>query len=279
MELFILLALAGSAVFLLHGFQDDEAETDTAEAELPEEPDGPPAEPDESETAIELRGSDAEDILHGGAGDDVLFGEGGADTLVGGAGNDQLYSGSGLVETDNYNHYPGDLTKVGDDGDVLNGGSGDDHLWIGPGSAATGGSGADSFHAFTNTYAPGTEAALITDFDPQEDQLLVDFPVVSRHATLPDFSLDDAIAGLSVEYAPDQEQTLIAMDGVAIARLPGDQSDISVAFHDDYSTAEDRWRNAAGDPISAEEGAEASVILTAQEYYSIMGVHETARPA
>lgn len=60
---------------------------------------------------------------------------------------------------------------------------------------------------------------------------------------------------------------------------PGDQSDISVAFHDDYSTAEDRWRNAAGDPITAEEGAEASVILPAQEYYSIMGIDETARPA
>jgi len=47
----------------------------------------------------------------------------------------------------------------------------------------------------------------------------------------------------------------IAMVGTAIATLPGDQSGIRIASHDDYCTGENRWRDAAGDPISAEQGA------------------------
>ncbi|OBY25763.1 hypothetical protein [Leisingera sp. JC1] len=227
-----------------------------------------------------VRGTSGDDELDGTAGEDVIFGENGADTLSGGAGNDTLYSGSGSVHYEgSYNHYPGDLTKIGDDGDLLDGGAGDDHLWIGPGTTATGGAGADSFRAFTNVFDPGTPAAEITDFDPAEDQLLIDFPVVSSHGTLPDFLLEDAIAGLRIEYDAGQDNTLIAMDGTAIATLPGNQSGISIAFHDDYSTDEDRWRDASGNTISAEQGGQASIILTAQEFYSVFGDNGTAGPA
>lgn len=227
-----------------------------------------------------VRGTSGDDELAGTAGYDVVFGESGADTLSGGAGNDWLFSGSGAVFYEgSYNHYPGDLTRIGDDGDVLDGGAGDDHLWIGPGTTAAGGAGADSFHAFTNVFEPGTPAAEISDFDPSEDQLRIDFPVVAGHSRVPDFHLEDAIAGLSINYDADQDSTLIAMDGVSIATLPGDQSGVGIAFHDDYSTSEDRWRNAAGEEISAEDGADAAILLTAQDYYSVFGINETAAPA
>ena len=226
------------------------------------------------------RGTDGADNLAGTAGDDLIFGEGGTDTLSGGAGNDSLFSGSGTVHyPDSYNHYPGDLTQVGDDGDVLEGGAGDDHLWIGPGTTATGGAGADSFHAFANVYDAGTPAAEITDFDPAEDQLMIDFPVVAGFGSLPSFSFEDAIAGLSVTYDAGQDSTMIAMDGIAVATLPGDQSAISIAFHDDYSTDEDRWRDASGNVISAEQGATASILLTAQQDQSVLGTNYDAVPA
>ncbi len=227
-----------------------------------------------------IGGTAGDDDLEGTAGGDVIFGEGGADTLSGGEGNDSLFSGSGLVHySGSYNHYPGDLTMVGDDGDVLFGGRGDDHLWIGPGTTATGGEGADGFHAFTNVYDARTPAAEITDFDPIEDKLMIDFPVTVGYSTLPDFHFEDAIAGLAIGYDAVHDQTLIAMDGVGIATLPGDQSEVSIAFHDDYSTDEDRWRDAAGNPISPEQGAAASVILTAQQDQSVLGTNYGARAA
>lgn len=226
------------------------------------------------------RGTDGDDNLVGTAGDDVIFGEGGADTLTGGEGNDILFSGSGTVHfPESYNHYPGDLTQVGDDGDVLDGGAGDDTLWIGPGTTATGGEGADSFHAFANVYEPGSAAAEITDFNPSEDKLMIGFPVVAGFGSLPSFSFEDAIAGLSIAYDADQDSTLITMDGVAVATLPGDQSGISVAFHDDYSTDEDRWRDASGNTISAADGNAASIILTAHQDQSVLGDNYDATPA
>ena len=220
-----------------------------------------------------IRGTSGDDTLTGTAGADVIFGEGGADTLTGGAGNDALFSGSGTVfYPDSYNHYPGDLTKVGDDGDVLDGGAGDDDLWIGPRTTATGGAGADTFHAFTNVYDAGAEPAEITDFDPAEDQLLIDFPISPASGATPAFLFEDAIAGLTMTYDSDADQTLLAMDGVAITTLNGDQSTASVAFHDNYSTDEDRWRDGAGDPVTAAQGQAASIILEARELFSVVGL-------
>lgn len=171
------------------------------------------------------------------------------------------------------------MAQAGDDGDVLSGGDGDDQLWIGPGTTATGGPGTDSFHAFANAYGAASPAAKITDFDPVEDQLRIDFPVGAGSGSVPGYSFEDAIAGLSVAYDADQDSTLIAMDGIAVAALPGNQSGISIAFQDDYSTAEDRWRDASGGEISAEDGRQASIILTAHEYSSVFGENGTDRPA
>jgi Ca2+-binding RTX toxin-like protein len=227
-----------------------------------------------------IRGTSDDDILAGSEGDDVIFGERGADSLFGGEGDDTLFSGSGTGFYEySYNHLPGNLTQVGDDGDMLDGGEGDDQLWIGPGTIATGGEGADSFRAFSNVYEAGSPAAEITDFDPAEDQMQIDFPVGAGFGSAPSYSFEDAIAGLSVAYDADQDSTLIAMGGIAIATLPGDQSGISIAFHDDYSTDEDRWRDASGTEISAEDGQQASIILRAQEYFSVFGENGTGRPA
>ena len=220
-----------------------------------------------------IRGTSGDDVLTGTGGNDVIFGEGGADTLTGGEGDDSLFSGSGTVfYPDSYNHYPGDLTKVGEDGDVLDGGAGDDDLWIGPGTTATGGAGADTFHAFTNVFDAGAEPAEITDFDPAEDQLLIDFPITPASGATPAFLFDDAIAGLTLTYDSDADHTLLAMDGVAITTLNGDQSAASVAFHDNYSTDEDRWRDGAGAVITADQGQAASIILEARELFSVVGL-------
>lgn len=225
-------------------------------------------------------GTAGDDNLAGTAGDDVIFGEGGADTLTGGEGNDSLFSGSGTLHyPESYNNYPGDLTQVGDDGDVLDGGAGDDHLWMGPGTTATGGEGADTFRAYTNVYEAGTPAAEITDFDPSVDKLMIDFPVSASTGDQLGFSFEDAIAGLNVTYDADQGSTLITMDGIAIAAVPGDQSGISIAFHDDYSIDEDRWRDGSGNVISADDGNDASVILTAQAGESVLGTNYDAIPA
>lgn len=214
-------------------------------------------------------GTAADDTLSGTAGNDVIFGEDGADTIDGGDGEDALFSGSGLIyNSAAYNHSPGTLSKVGSDGDVLNGGSGDDDLWIGPATTAMGGAGADTFYAFANVYETDTPGAVITDFDPIEDRLLIDFPV----GPTADDSFESAIAGLSVEYDVTEDVTQIVMNGVAVAVLNGDQSNTSLALHDDYSTGEDRWIDGDGTPITAEAGSEASIVLTAVEYYSVLGV-------
>lgn len=220
-----------------------------------------------------IQGTDDDDTLTGTDGDDVIFGEDGADTIDGGEGDDTLFSGSGaLYYPETYTHSPGTVSTVGDDGDVLDGGAGDDTLWIGPETTATGGDGADTFRAFANVYEDGTPAARITDFDPDEDVLAVDFPVYAASGPVEAFGLEDAISRLTVSYDDVADMTLIAMDGVAIAAINGDRSDVSIAFHDDYSTSEDRWRDADGNEITAETGANASIILTAAEYTSVVGV-------
>lgn len=76
MELFILLAFAGSAAFLLQEILDDEDETEAAGTELTEEleaPGLPPEEPAGPDADLELRGSaGTTDALSGGDGSDTL---------------------------------------------------------------------------------------------------------------------------------------------------------------------------------------------------------------
>ncbi|WP_282095228.1 hypothetical protein [Epibacterium ulvae] len=226
------------------------------------------------------RGTQEADLLTGGDTDDALFGEDGADTIIGGAGDDILLSGSGLSYYPyGFNHSPGSVTRVGDDGDILDGGAGDDTLWIGPGTQATGGSGADVFEAFANVYDVDDEAATITDFDPTEDQLIVSFPLSGGIVrSLPEFDLDDALERFDLSYDADQDKTLVILNNFTVATLPGNQSDIRVAFHDGYSESGLPWYDADGSLLSEQEGLAASIQVIGTADTSVVGVYYNDTP-
>lgn len=107
-----------------------------------------------------LAGGNGNDALHGREGADVMAGDAGADTLFGGDGDDLLL---GRL-----------LGDQGDDVDFLNGGDGADTLIAGAGDILTGGDGADDFMLGDWGDAAGTDApAQLTDFDPDEDRMVV----------------------------------------------------------------------------------------------------------
>lgn len=120
------------------------------------------------------------DFLQGGDGDDILYGDEGNDTLIGGPGNDLLAGGQG-----------NDVLNGGDGNDILYGGEGDDVLVGGLGGdrlfgdagfdtfylewgadTVTGGKDKDTFILFPTLGGISlAEAAIITDFNPLEDEL------------------------------------------------------------------------------------------------------------
>jgi Ca2+-binding RTX toxin-like protein len=116
-----------------------------------------------------------DDTVMGGGGDDDVSGGAGADVLGGGEGNDLVRGGLGADEVDGG---AGDDTLWGgseasddEDVDFLNGGAGDDVLHLGAGDYGNGGAGADSF--VLQDFAAGSPVAQITDFNPDEDGLVI----------------------------------------------------------------------------------------------------------
>lgn len=92
-------------------------------------------------------------IMDGGAGDDILLGGGGGDILIGGAGQDYLLGGIGT--------------------DDLSGGDGDDLIvGLGGTDTLTGGAGRDTFVLYGDGH-------VITDFNPDEDILILLDPAIS----------------------------------------------------------------------------------------------------
>jgi Ca2+-binding RTX toxin-like protein len=164
-----------------------------------------------------LTGGAGDDSVTGGADQDSLFGNEGDDSLDGGAGNDQLAGGAGL---DNLDGGAGNDTiwgqsESGDDHslDFLNGGAGDDTLVLGAGDYGNGGEGADRF-ALMDIKA-GDPPMQITDFNPQEDSLVV----IYDPALHPDPQLTTQTSDAGV--------TLL-LDGVAVANLQSlDQLDLN----------------------------------------------------
>ncbi|MCT7958467.1 hypothetical protein [Laspinema palackyanum] len=127
-----------------------------------------------------IYGWQGNDVLTGADGDDILYGDEGNDSLTGGNGNDLLAGSQG-----------DDVFDGGDGNDILYGGQGDDILIGGLGGdrlfgdsgfdtfylesgadTVTGGKDQDTFILFPplggNTLV---EAAIITDFNPLEDEL------------------------------------------------------------------------------------------------------------
>ena len=127
------------------------------------EPDGQPISndlPDEPDPDLALHGDEWDDTLEGGSGKDQIAGGAGDDYLSGHDGDDSLWGDAG-----------NDLALGGAGADVLDGGAGDDMLHLGAGDYGNGGAGADSF--VLHDFAAGSPVAQITDFNPDEDGLVI----------------------------------------------------------------------------------------------------------
>ena len=149
-----------------------------------------------------LSGGDGDDRLAGGAGDDRLIGGEGRDTLTGGAGDDLL---DGTVFDDD--------GQDRDDGDILAGGDGNDTIAGGRADVMTGGAGSDTFilaasdrGAMDDYSESSDDVALITDFDPREDTIEIDYR-----------GTDDPI----IDIQEQDGATRILLDGMEVVRLTG----------------------------------------------------------
>ncbi|GGO34927.1 hypothetical protein GCM10010991_26440 [Gemmobacter aquaticus] len=182
-----------------------------------------------------LRGEGGADRIAGNAGDDQLSGENGRDTLSGGAGNDSLLGGSGddkltgqqgddwlnggfgndrLVGGEGSDTLDGDFGddhlnshhdgQSDDKADFLNGGAGNDVIEPGSGDYANGGEGRDLFRL--GGWIAAGEAALVTDFDPDQDQIEVVYD--------PDAHPD---AELTIEHDPRTGAAHLKLDGRPLA--------------------------------------------------------------
>lgn len=121
-----------------------------------------------------VSGGSGNDLLTGGMGDDSVFGndgndgilEGrGADVINGNDGNDIIASSRFITDADGAIQVDTDF-----EADTVNGGDGDDVILFGRGDIVTGGDGDDDLIA--GSWLEGREAATITDFEPDDDQLI-----------------------------------------------------------------------------------------------------------
>lgn len=162
----------------------------------------------------ELVGAEGDELIYGGNGNDGLYGGGGGnDKLFGGSGNDALYSsygndtlyggsgndiinGAGVVYPD---ARAGQSLGTGEI-DVLTGGMGKDIFQLWGGNARSGVN--PYYNDFDSSTAGTSDYALITDFNPSEDVILL-----TRYAVYPsppatvEYSLAASPNGLPVGTA------------------------------------------------------------------------------
>lgn len=170
-----------------------------------------------------LSGDDGDDTIEGGDDFNAIFGGRGADLLIGGASGDLIDGGMLPTDVDlsDVLEAPNSISTLDDARpDTLQGGDGDDWLFVGAGDQASGGAGADTF----NLVEPASdEVAVLTDFDPDEDLLTVQFdPEGMSQLTVVDQGEDAQIVVDGEVWALVQGAagTLTAMDG-EIVRIAG----------------------------------------------------------
>ena len=124
-----------------------------------------------------IAASDAADTITGGAGNDYISGglnrDTGPDDLNGGEGNDTILA-SGARDTEYYD--PEDTDAPNSrvlEPNIMNGGSGDDTLITTYNNTMTGGDGQDTFGV--QNWSGQTGVPLITDYNPEEDVIYVDY--------------------------------------------------------------------------------------------------------
>lgn len=107
------------------------------------------------------------DLVFGGDGNDTIHGYYDDDTLIGGAGHDTMFGGNGDDILDGRDT---DMAK-----DFLNGGAGDDWILADANDHVNSGSGSDTIAVLVNDQGP----AVLDDFDPREDTLIIGYPAGS----------------------------------------------------------------------------------------------------
>ena len=159
-----------------------------------------------------LFGDKGDDTVSGGEGDDLVVGGGGSDVLYGGEGNDNIYDNG---ETSD----PGEF-------DVIVAGDGDDGIVIEDGiNLVSLGEGMD--HVTMHTTEDDSPGAVITDFDPLEDALLLgvyaaDFPLEegtnSLELTVMLREVETELgAGTLVEPAVEDAEMAEALEGSSVS--------------------------------------------------------------
>jgi Ca2+-binding RTX toxin-like protein len=151
--------------------------------------------------------------LEGGAGNDTLESDDGSAELYGGSGDDIL---AGNVQSAIFQRGSTDriVNHTDASSDSLFGGDGDDQLLLSRTDVATGGLGADLYTIFDN-YDNG-DAAVIRDFDPNEDRLVIYSGETGGYPADGGMALIDRISVV------EQNGTTIVMNGNdVLARLEG----------------------------------------------------------
>ncbi|NJK36521.1 MAG: calcium-binding protein [Oscillatoriales cyanobacterium RM2_1_1] len=116
-----------------------------------------------------LNGEFGNDLLFSGQGDDIGIGDIGNDTIFGDVGLDSVYGGGGSDVL--FGNIDNDTVFGDQNDDTLYGGAGDDILSGGSGSDVILGDRGDD--TITGISRRGAGVTLISDFNPEEDQILL----------------------------------------------------------------------------------------------------------
>jgi Ca2+-binding RTX toxin-like protein len=150
-------------------------------------------------------GDNGADSINGGYGADQLFGGTGDDTIAGGYGYDMLFGGNG-----------NDVLAGQEGSDTLFGGAGDDTLILGRTDQASGGEGGDNFIINATPTGPST-AAVITDFDPENDTVEVVFNIEDFGNNF-NYWLDDTQSSDAIAVVVNEHE-VVWIEGVQLSDL------------------------------------------------------------
>ena len=188
-----------------------------------------------------LYGDEGDDRARGGADEDVIVDIEGSDTLIGYAGDDVIHS-AGLFDADAWIAdvkagltpaegetladaaagliSPDDYSIVDATGDLIDAGPGNDQIFAGPGDTVTGGEGADVL--FASDVVSDSGPVIMTDFDPSEDVLTLNYDVAT--ATGSPVAVEDADGNTAIQL---DGVTLVTLQGVALADF---QANVGTGF-------------------------------------------------
>ncbi len=159
-----------------------------------------------------------DDLVYAGSGQDTVYGYRGADTIYGGSGHDEIDGLKGQNEL--YGETGDDTISSGKHTSLLNGGHGDDMLLADIGSGGdhtlTGGTGYDRLY-LDDASDKKLSAVVVSDFDPEQDTLVIDDTVVEFDNLMSGWSLSENEDGHAVLSFNDDDT--VTLQGVGLSDL------------------------------------------------------------